>query len=262
MIVSKEQLILIFVQEEVKNQPSVFMNRIDFSLQSIKDNFSFQLPENEIHIWVTHLNACSGNYLKIDGKKKDSSFALFESKIHGSQICLRFLLSHYLETSTKHLQINKTELGKPILISHPEISFSIAHSGGLLALAFARHPVGIDLEIVRPIRGGAIAKKFFTPQEIKFLRRSLEEDFFYLWTAKEAALKADGCGITKGLRQAVTRIDENFLLGVDLYGRSITVTPWFLKTTFKKYFIGSVASFVSPSLIRWYDLRSTDSLEI
>lgn len=238
------------------------MNCVDFSLLSIKDNFSFQLPEKEIHIWLTYLNTCSGNHLKIDSEKRDSNFSLFESRVHSSQIYLRFLLSHYLEISLERLIINKTERGKPILLSHPKISFSIAHSGGLLALAFARHPIGIDLEHVRPVRGGEIAKKFFTLEEIKFLSVSSEEDFFYLWTAKEAALKADGCGITEGLRQAVTKIEEHSILGVDLHGRSISIAPWFLKTTLKKHFIGSLASFVSPSLIRWYDCRSADILSL
>ncbi|KAB2642399.1 MAG: 4'-phosphopantetheinyl transferase superfamily protein [Verrucomicrobia bacterium] len=321
------------------------MNRVDFSLQSTKEHFSFHLPEKEIHIWLTRifhtdrdeeaaksdvatpavrsarweaalplgsherarqagarestqrsrspyrpsqnrsltqhpsgLPAYSGDRDEIlglpplyslgvdpsivDKEEHSSDFSFFRKRAHQSQIGIHFLLSRYLELSPEQLLIQKTERGKPILASHPEISFSIAHSGDLLVLAFARHPIGIDLEHVRPVRGGAIAKKFFTIKEMKFLSEVSEEDFFYLWTAKEAALKADGCGITEGLREAITNIEEHSILGVDLHGRSISITPWFLKTTLKKDFIGAVASFVSPTLIRWYDCRSADILSI
>jgi phosphopantetheinyl transferase len=342
---------LIFIQQQVKNESPFMMNRVDFSLQSIKEHFSFHLPEKEIHIWLTRifhtdrdeeaakadgatpavgrargeaalplgsperarragaseptqrsilmqgsrspyrpsqnrsltqhpsgLPAYSGDRDEIlglptlyslgvdpsivDKEDHSSDFSFFRQRAHQSQIGIHFLLSRYLELSPEQLLIQKTERGKPILANHPEISFSIAHSGDLLVLAFARHPIGIDLEHVRPVRGGAIAQKFFTIKEMKFLSEVSEEDFFYLWTAKEAALKADGCGITEGLREAITNIEEHSILGVDLHGRSISITPWFLKATLNKHFIGSVASFVSPTLIRWYDCRSADILTI
>ncbi len=225
------------------------MNSIDFSTQSINKNFSFHLPLEEIHVWVIHLN-----------KKSNLDFSWSQKKLDTSQTCLRYLLSRYLEISPELFAITKTERGKPILSEHPEISFSIAHSGDLLALAFARHPVGIDLEGIRPVKAMALAKKFFLPHEIEFLAKAPKERFFYLWTAKEAALKADGCGITQGLRQAVTVIQEDSLAGLHLKGKFISVTPWFLEATSESY-TGAIASFISPSLIRWYDWRTADNVD-
>jgi phosphopantetheinyl transferase len=222
-----------------------------FSLNPlIKDHVSFELPPQEIHIWIMDIHSCSHCLPSWDR----------DTILRPSQRYLCFLLSRYLNISPEYLHIQKTERGKPILRSHPEISFSLAHSRDLLVLAFARDPVGIDLEKKRTVRATAIAKKFFSQHEEAFLRQSPEDHFFYLWTAKEAALKADGCGLARGLRQAITVIKKNRIQGVYLKKRFMTVIPWYLDKHLKNYFIGSLASFVSPSLIRWYDLRGMRKL--
>ena len=228
------------------------MNHVNFSTESIKKGFSFHLPSKEIHVWVTNVNKNSpdGFAHSQHEKKTNLDFSLFQKRIESSRKSLRYLLSRYLEISPECLQIEKTERGKPMLLSHPEISFSMAHSGPLLALAFARPPVGIDLERKRNVKAVAIAQKFFTPHEIEFLKHSPEERFFYLWTAKEAALKADGCGITEGLRKAVAVIEKDFITGLHLKQQLMTIIPWSLDAEMENDFIGSVASFVSPESTR------------
>ena len=212
----------------------------------MKGHVSCELPPKEIHIWVIDIHSCSHCFPSWDG----------DTSLRPSQRYLCFLLGRYLNIAPEYLHIERTERGKPMLVSHPEISFSLAHSGELLVLAFARHPVGIDLEKKRAVRAIAIAKKFFSLQEIEFLKQSPEDHFFYLWTAKEAALKADGCGLTRGLRQAITVIEENRIQGIYLKEHLMRLIPWQLDD----HFIGSLASFVSPSLIRWYDLRGTSNI--
>lgn len=229
-------------------------------MTSIKNNF--YLPGKEIHVWVIdmkhYLASDCMNYPVLPSSNLD--FSSLRTSVKHSEKLLRYLLSHYLEISPEFLVIENTERGKPILPSYPEISFSLAHSGDLLVLAFARDLVGIDLEKKRSVKAMAIAQKFFFPHEIKFLQSSPEKHFFYLWTAKEASLKADGCGITEGLRQAITVIEENIVTGVYLQKRLITITPWSLDAPLEDHFIGSIASFFPPSLIRWYDLRSACTL--
>jgi len=212
----------------------------------MKGHVSCELPPKEIHIWVVDMHSRSHFFNSLD---RDNS-------LRPSQRYLCFLLSCYLNIPAEYLHIQKTECGKPMLGSHPEISFSLAHSGELLVLAFSRHLVGVDLEKKRSVRAMAIAKKFFSSHEIEFLKQSPEDHFFYLWTAKEAALKADGCGLARGLRQAITVIEENRIQGIYLKKRLMRLIPWQLDD----HFIGSLASFVSPLLIRWYDLRGTSNI--
>lgn len=256
------------------------VNHVNFSSLSTKDHFSFNLPAKEIHVWLINIDKVVGENLTLfeDGKAAELDSSLFQKRFKNSRKSLRYLLSRYLEISPELLHFGKTDRGKPLLLSHPEISFSIAHTDSLLVFAFARHPVGIDLERKRPVKFTAIAKKFFATHELDFLKHLTEERFFYLWTAKEAGLKADGCGITEGLRNASTVIEQDSITGLHLNDRFMSIIPWCLKeelpikkplnieeastidSSLENDHIGSVASFVPPSLIRWYDLRAVDSL--
>ena len=66
--------------------------------------------------------------------------------------------------------------------------------------------VGADLERIRPRpRAQALAERFFTAQEARWLADSSETEpdrdraFVRLWCAKEAVLKAHGHGLSFGL---------------------------------------------------------------
>jgi 4'-phosphopantetheinyl transferase len=98
-----------------------------------------------------------------------------------------------------------TPLGKPALRHHPEIHFSITHSGDFVAVAAARETiVGIDLERIPPgFDHQAIAARVLSSAEQQSLlalppERRLET-FFQAWTGKEAVLKARGTGIAGGM---------------------------------------------------------------
>lgn len=75
------------------------------------------------------------------------------------------------------------EHGKPYLKGHP-VRFNLSHSGDLLAVAVSDQEVGLDVQ-----------KR--TEKGYPFLRARLKaeeqtEDFFRLWTAKEAYVKLRG----------------------------------------------------------------------
>ncbi len=207
------------------------MFAVDFSKESLTQNFSFYLPPGEIHLWLTRSEQ------------------------------LRFLLSCYLKIPPQEIMITRTERGKPLLEAPADFFFNSAHSGVFFAFVFARHPVGIDLELQRRVRARRLADKFFFPHEIKFLEQSPEKNFFFLWTAKEAALKADGCGISRGLRQTKTIFQKDSLVGVELNKKRISLLPWFLESSSGSY-LGALASLELPFLIRWYDWRSGVKIEV
>ena len=86
-----------------------------------------------------------------------------------------------IRDAARRLQFNLH--GKPYLKDAP-VRFNLSHSGALTAVAAGRHQVGIDVQQRTPRPHDAILARL-TPAE-------REEDFFRLWTAKEAYVKYRG----------------------------------------------------------------------
>jgi 4'-phosphopantetheinyl transferase len=85
------------------------------------------------------------------------------------------------------------------------ISFSIAHTEGLVACAVARGvDLGVDVESVGRVAGGRdLASRYFSEREVAALDVCPESEhdvrFIELWTLKEAYLKAIGVGFSHPL---------------------------------------------------------------
>jgi len=74
------------------------------------------------------------------------------------------------------------------------LHLNLSHSGGWLAAACARSPVGVDIEQVRPRAVTAHAERVFCASEAEALEQDPDPltGFYRLWTLKEAACKAAG----------------------------------------------------------------------
>lgn len=78
--------------------------------------------------------------------------------------------------------------------------FNISHTDGLVALAVARSPIGVDVEWTsRPGRTVELAERYFAKAEVAALRalpaERQRDRFFELWTLKESYIKARGQGL-------------------------------------------------------------------
>lgn len=73
-----------------------------------------------------------------------------------------------------------TKNGKPYL-EEGEAEFSLTHTDGLMAVAVGTQKVGLDAEKRRPRKTDALLSRLTSAEK--------EEDFFELWTAKEAYVK-------------------------------------------------------------------------
>jgi 4'-phosphopantetheinyl transferase len=96
--------------------------------------------------------------------------------------------------------------GKPFLVGHPGIEFSIAHTRGLVACALSvAGLVGVDVEVLDEARDAEeIAERYFAEPEIRALRSCApgverQARFTELWTLKEAYVKALGSGLRQSL---------------------------------------------------------------
>lgn len=92
--------------------------------------------------------------------------------------------------------------GKPFLIGHPGIHFSLSHCRVAVACAVGDKPVGIDIETIRPYKP-ALARRVLSTAELHEVEESERPDvaFIRLWTMKESYLKMTGEGIRSDLRQ-------------------------------------------------------------
>lgn len=135
---------------------------------------------------------------RYDAMKSDEARAQFLA----CRVALRQLLAHYLNVPSAELHIT-CEMGeKPRLVSPPsKLDFSYSHTRALALIAIAANgPVGIDVEALDPTRvSEAIPRRHFSPEEqARVHGPNATAEFFRLWTAKEALLKATGEGL-KGL---------------------------------------------------------------
>ena len=86
--------------------------------------------------------------------------------------------------------------GKAYFEDLPELRFSISHTDGLWACAFAREAVGLDVQKRRACEKEKLAARFFHPAEAAFVKDG--GDFFAVWCAKESYVKLTGRGIDAG----------------------------------------------------------------
>ncbi len=115
--------------------------------------------------------------------------------------------------------------GKPFIVGHPEIHFSLSHCREAVACAVSDRPVGIDVESVQRYRE-SLAQYTMNEQEQQQIAAAERPDvaFIRLWTMKEARLKLTGEGITNDLKLAllggswqfttVERLDRNYIYTV------------------------------------------------
>ena len=102
---------------------------------------------------------------------------------------------------TGDLEFGFQEQGKPFLLQYPEIHFSLSHCKVAVACAVSNHPVGIDIEHIRPYRPelGAYVLSEEERQQVEGAERS-DVEFIKWWTRKESYLKLTGEGIRNDLK--------------------------------------------------------------
>jgi len=109
---------------------------------------------------------------------------------------LRILLGKYLGIPASEIRFVYTSRGRPVLA--PEhasggIEFSVSHSFDRVAIAFARGPIGIDLEQAGREVDLNLLSTYVSLPEVPSEQRQTE--FLRRWTRIEAYLKATGEGL-------------------------------------------------------------------
>ena len=110
-------------------------------------------------------------------------------------MCAYGLLRHALEEQYGLRTLPAIELsreGKPMFRDRPEIHFNLSHTDGAVLCAVHDHPVGVDIERIRPV-------------SLRTMRRlagvDTEEAFFQCWVRREARTKRTGTGVSTMMRE-------------------------------------------------------------
>jgi len=112
----------------------------------------------------------------------------------------RLILGRRLNRPPDTLQFRAPANYKPNLLTPPqEIDFSLSHARGVVAVAVARMPTGVDVEPLREIEHlDSMSELILAAEEQAVLRNTPEAFrsrlFLRYWTLKEALLKAAGLG--------------------------------------------------------------------
>lgn len=130
-------------------------------------------------------------------------------RLVGTRAALRRLLGAHLMLPPAELRFVVDAYGKPQLDIESGIQFNVSHSGSfaLITLSTGRQ-IGVDIECVdRGADAQSLAEHVFSPLERR-IALPTQEDFIQRWVAKEAVLKALGCGISDHL-QSVSVLPSN-----------------------------------------------------
>jgi 4'-phosphopantetheinyl transferase len=185
----------------------------------LSNNFYFStsnppLSDDECHLWHIPLSPAYA------AKLRPGELARYRRITHpevredytASQAGLREVLGHYVSIPPDEMVLLRGERGKPYLASGPE--FNLTHSSGLVLVAVAGQPVGLDVEnATRDVRFADLAAKFFSVREQQRIATAPEEQrnslFLRHWVCKEATVKLSGDGIFRGLRDAEVVLDPD-----------------------------------------------------
>ncbi len=174
------------------------------------------LSDDEAHVWAIRIDEHDTTaqqrlaILSHEERERAEQFQLQapRRRFIVARAGLRRLLGEYLDVPAADVALAYGPRGKPMLggtCARGSLQFNVAHTHDLALVAVTRGcDVGVDVERLRPVSHlESIARRYFHPAEAgKILdapAESRHEAFLRCWTAKEAAIKAIGTGLTDSL---------------------------------------------------------------
>lgn len=138
---------------------------------------------------------------------------LFEYWLSSESIEARYWLLEYLHTHLHYDEILQSDnSGKPIPFSLDGTNYfwSLSHTDHYIAFSFASSPTGIDIVEVRPRNEELFATHDISEYEI--LGWVSWENFYILWSSKEAIIKAYGNTLDDMKRMVLKdKVEENYI---------------------------------------------------
>ncbi len=224
-----------------------------------------QLP-NDVHVWRLSLKlaaARSALWKLLDEKEQHRAQSFMHDQDRNRFVLahagLRQVLAQYLEVAPASVPITVDPAGKPFVpenMNAQPLQFSLTHSGDWALVAVARNPVGIDVERERNLQDldGLIAR-CCGPAERDALSAAAANErqsmFVQYWIAKEAVLKAAGCGLQYDLRELEIPPSHGDGVAVHLPPR-ISETGWYVRWfAVDGRHLGALATSAATTYVNW-----------
>jgi 4'-phosphopantetheinyl transferase len=140
-------------------------------------------------------------YVSEEKKERIHRFHRFEDAQRTllGDVLARYAICKRTGENNKDLVFCTNEYGKPLLLEPIGIHFNISHSGNWVVCVVDDNPVGIDIELIKPINF-KITERFFSQDEYTSLINQPEamrlKYFYMIWTLKESYIKAKGKGLS------------------------------------------------------------------
>ncbi|MDW5593373.1 4'-phosphopantetheinyl transferase superfamily protein [Conexibacter stalactiti] len=160
----------------------------------------------DLRVWLVPVDAATcARFAPLLSTAERGRAARFRDPADGARFtvgrgALRLLLGRCLGIAPPAVELTRAAHGRPALAGGA-LDFNVAHAHRLVACAVSRtRRVGIDLEWIRVLREQhAVTALACDERERAWLDglppRGRRQALFELWTAKEACLKAIGCGL-------------------------------------------------------------------
>ncbi|WP_394789535.1 4'-phosphopantetheinyl transferase family protein [Rhodoferax sp.] len=159
-----------------------------------------------VRLSVASVAQCAAEVLQTDlqwlSESEHGRLALITASTRRSQFLavrwlLRRALSLYTGKSDSFWALGATAAGAPVLLSHPDIHLSLSHSADWAACAVSDAAVGVDIEAPERLRDTRrLASAVYSEAELRSAEGlgpiSAEQQFYRIWTLKEAWLKSHG----------------------------------------------------------------------
>ena len=118
--------------------------------------------------------------------------------------------------------LNYTQYGRPYIPHFPD--FNISHSNGFVVCAIATEgKIGVDIEQIKPTPIYDFRNQFSENEwNVIIASDNIYALFYYYWTAKEAAIKANGKGFSLPLENITIKDNKTI----------IEQTQWYIKRIF------------------------------
>ena len=97
--------------------------------------------------------------------------------------------------------IMRTEKGKPYIDRRFGVFFSVSHSGKYFVCLVGNAPVGVDVQEETRANIDAVSRRYFTEEEAGMVNKGGSDQFFRIWTRKEAYGKYLGSGLAEVLKK-------------------------------------------------------------
>jgi 4'-phosphopantetheinyl transferase len=174
-----------------------------------------QLAIDEVKVWYSTAESLTSEFVASKSSLLSADERLQWEKFRHdrdrdryliTRVMAREILGDYLGIEPQALRFQRSSTGKPEVesrLSARHVQFNITHCEGLVALALAQGPVGIDAEPKNRQIELDVARLILTSEEQSELQSWPVEHKRYrllqYWTMKEALVKAMGVGFSKPL---------------------------------------------------------------